>query len=202
MPNRRFLLWLVPVALAAACAGVLLSRMLAQKPLVLQSGTWLPEPRLVAGLDLAGADGQRVGGDTLRGHPTLLFLGYTSCPDVCPTTLATMRAALHDDPWPGLAVLFVTVDAARDTPEVLRAYLSAFGPRFHGAVPGDASREALLRSLGAVALRGDAAPYRVDHSATLYLLDAQARLVAVFTPPLSATRLAADLRTIAGARPQ
>jgi protein SCO1/2 len=197
MPNRRFLLWLLPAAFAAACAGLLLSRMLAQKPLALQAGTWLPEARPIAGLELTGSDARALGPEQLRGHPTLLFLGYTSCPDVCPTTLATVRTALQGEPMPGLAVLFVTVDPDRDTPEVLRGYLSAFGPAFHGAAMAPASRELLLRSLGAVAVRGDGTPYRVDHSATLYLLDRQARLVAVFTPPLAAGPLGTDLRAIA-----
>ena len=103
-------------------------------------------------------------------------------------------------PLPGLRVLFVTVDPGHDTPAVLRQYRAAFGPQFTGlqAQPADLAR--LLRELGASA--GPEAPgngYEVAHTATLYLLDTRGRLVAVFTPPLSAALLTADLQRVARA---
>ena len=200
MKLRRLLPWLLLTSLAGALAGGLLAHMLTQSSVTLQGGSWLPRPRVIARFALTDTEGRQVGNSALRGHATLLYFGFTACPDVCPATLATLRelrarAALAD-----LRMWFVTVDPERDAPEVLRQYLSAFGPGFVGLRAAPAALGPLLHEFSAFAgrreLPGD--QYRIDHSATLFLLDSRARLVAVFSPPLQAAALDADLRKLAG----
>jgi protein SCO1 len=201
MKLPRILPWLLLAAGGGLLAGAIAAHMLAQRGPELQGGTWLPEARSLPALSLTDLDGKGFDPGQPRGHPALLFLGYSNCPDVCPTTLATLRAVLHAAPLPGLRVLFLSVDPGRDTPAQLRAYLDAFGPGFVGLYAGPGQLAPLQRALGAAALR-ESLPgggYTLEHSATLYLLDTRGRLVAVFSPPLSAAMLTADLRRVAQA---
>ena len=200
MKSARFLAWLLVVAACGVLAGAIAVHMLAQKGVSLQGGTWLPGPRGSPVAGLVGLDGRPFDFRLAR-QPALLFLGYSNCPDVCPTTLATLHAALHDAPLPGLRVLFASLDPERDTPQALRHYLAAFGPEFTGLYVAPAELGPLQRQLSALvqrlALPGGG--YALEHSATVYLLDAEGRLAAVFTPPLVARTLAADLKSIAAA---
>lgn len=201
--NRRSLLPLVLIGAAAVIAGVLLARMLGNAGVPLQSGTWLPQPRALAPFHLSDLSGRDFSLESLRGHPTLLFFGFTSCPDVCPTTLATLTEVQRGAPLPGTRVVFVSIDPERDSASNLQVYLGAFSKDFIGARGDQAALAPLLRSLGAIAVRQNLpdGSYTMDHSATLYLLDTRAQLVAVFSPPFSAPKLTADLRRVAaGAR--
>jgi protein SCO1/2 len=199
--QRRSILTMLAIGLGAAIAGALVARLTGNAPVVLEGGTWLPQPRAVAEFRLVDQHGRERGAADLRGHPTLLFFGFTYCPDVCPTTLAALNAALERQPLPGLQVLFVSVDPERDTAALIGTYLGAFNREFIG-LRGDAQAlQPLLQSLGAIALRQplSGGGYTMDHTATLYLTDTQGRLVAVFTPPYSVERLAADFARIARA---
>ena len=199
--NRRSVLLLLSVGLAAVAAGALLARML-NTGVTLESGTWLAQPRTLAEFRLQDMSGGSFALDNLHGHPTLLFFGFTNCPDVCPTTLATLEQVLRQAPLPGTRVAFVSVDPERDSAASLQAYLSAFDPNFIGLRGDRAALAPLLRSLNAIAVRQDLpnGNYTMDHSATLYLLDTEGRLVAVFSPPFSAPKLTADLRQVSAAR--
>ena len=201
MKLTRAVPWIVATAVLGALAGGLTARMLAQKTVVLQGGTWLPQPRPLAQFQLTDFNGRRYGNAALNGHPSLLFFGYTYCPDVCPATLAIVRDVQRQAPLTGLQFLFITIDADRDTPAVLRQYLGAFSADFVGLYGGGDALSALMRSLSADAVR-QATPgggYQLAHSATLYLLDTRGRLAAVYSPPLSAATLTADLRSVARA---
>lgn len=186
---------------AAVLVGVLLARMLGATSVPLESGTWLPQPRTLPQFHLQDLSGADFGLEQLRGHPTLLFFGFTNCPDVCPTTLATLAQVQRAPPLPGSQVLFITIDPERDSAASLQVYLGAFNNRFVGARGDAAALAPLLKSLGAIAVREKLpdGSYTMDHSATLYLLDTRGRLVAVFSPPFSAARLAADLHRVAAA---
>jgi protein SCO1 len=140
--------------------------------------------------------------NNLRGHPTLLFFGFTNCPDVCPTTLATLEQVQRQAPLDGAQVVFVSVDPERDSDASLRAYLGAFDRNFIGVRGDRAALAPLLKSLNAIAVREElpGGGYTMDHSATLYLLDTQGRLVAVFSPPFSNVKLTADLHQLGAAR--
>jgi protein SCO1/2 len=201
MKLRRLLPLLLLTSLAGALAGGFIAHMLTQRAVVLQGGSALPRPRTLARFTLSDTTGRRMDNDALRGHATLLYFGFTACPDVCPATLATLRELGAGGAPAGLQVWFVTVDPQRDTPEVLAQYLAAFNPAFVGLRPDSGALAPLLHDLGAYAEPRSlpAGPYGMDHSATLYLLDGRARLVAVFTPPFTAAVLGADLRSLARA---
>ncbi|MBN8488292.1 MAG: SCO family protein [Burkholderiales bacterium] len=137
---------------------------------------------------------------SLRGHWSVVFFGYTQCPDVCPGSLSMLAAALKQLPAEARpSVLFISVDPARDTPELLSQYVPAFDPAFEGAAGTDATIAELTRSLGVVYERHAptaSGQYTVDHTASLFLVDPQARLKAVFTPPHDADAVAAALRRL------
>jgi len=184
--------------LAAAAAGYIVSRQL-QHPLpVLQSGTALPQPRPLAAFQLENQDGAPFGNAQLAGEPSLVFFGFTHCPDVCPTTLALMAQLAREPSLHGLRMIFVSVDPARDDQRMLRQYVQAFGGGITGLRGNDAALDPLLRGLGvARAIQplpgGD---YTVDHSATLFYTDRSGRLAAIFSPPFSLPSLRADLAAL------
>lgn len=181
-------------------------------PLQLQSGTLLPEPRSLADFALTGQDGQPFSLANLRGHWTFLAIGYTHCPDICPMTLATFDAIeaqigqgegrTDRDPGgqPSAQFLFISVDPGRDTPERLGQYVHYFNPDFLGATGDDAQLRALVAQLGLLYARVEAQDsamgYLMDHSATILLLDPQARLAAIFSAPHDSKLMAADYLTI------
>lgn len=142
-----------------------------------------------------------------RGRFMLIYFGYTYCPDVCPTTLATLaeaRRQLADLP-PGEIpeVVLATVDPARDTPAALARYVAHFDPSFTGVTGSPESIEAFTRDLGVVAMIGAPAAdgsYTVDHSAAVFLIDPAAAFTALFSTPHDATAIARDYRRILTAR--
>jgi protein SCO1/2 len=195
------LLLLASIGAAAVLVGALLARMLGATSVPLESGTWLQQPRPLPEFHLQDLSGAEFDLTRLRGHPTLLFFGFTNCPDVCPTTLATLTQVQRTAPLPGTQVVFITIDPERDSAASLQVYLGAFSNSFVGARGNAAALAPLLKNLGAIAVRQNLpdGSYTMDHSATLYLLDSDGRLVAVFSPPFSAPKLAADLHRVAAA---
>jgi len=196
---RRSWLILGLVALCAAFAGFWLARQLDRSGPELASGTWLPQARTIGDFHLIDEAGQPFSEAQLRGRPTLVFFGFTHCPDVCPTTLAKLAQVKKANPIPDLRVLLVSIDPQRDTPPVLSRYVHAFDPQFIG-LTGDP--EAVRRTAAdfQVAVQRVELPggdYTMDHSAAVFLLDNQAREVAVFTPPFDVKQIANDLRTAA-----
>jgi len=199
MSRKRFVLLIGLMALAAALAGYMVSRQLAHPaPLPLVSGTALPQPRALIPFALTDQQGHPFGNAQLTGHNNLLFFGFTHCPDICPTTLALMAQLHHMPALASLQMIFVTVDPARDDAAAMRAYVDAFGGNMAGLRGDDAAIDPLLKNLGAVRAiqKLPGGDYSVDHSATLYFIDAQGALAAVFTPPFDYSRLAADLTTL------
>ena len=131
----------------------------------------------------------------LAGHPTLVFFGFTHCPDVCPTTLAVVAQVQRDSALGSLQTLFITVDPGRDDQRTMQQYVNAFGTSLIGLRGEDAALDPLLQSLGAARSVQPrvGTDYAVDHSATLYYINAKGALSAVFTPPFDAAALRADL---------
>jgi len=160
---------------------------------------------LVPSLELGLASVQRpeVHAADFRGHVVLLFFGYTHCPDVCPTTLAKLQQALGDmgEAGRGVRVLFVTVDPARDSVELLQRYASAFGPQFIGLRADDARLQELCKRYRVTYSRdkpdahGD---YAVTHSSAVFAFDGEGRARLLFLPSSTAGDIAADLRRLAG----
>lgn len=163
----------------------------------------LPQPRELPPFSLRQSDRTQLVPGELKGHWTVVFLGFTHCPDVCPTTLAELAqaqkrwAALPDATRP--RVLFVSVDPDRDTPDRAGEYAHAFHRDTLAATADIPALEAFARSLSLVFMKvppAEGAPadrYNVDHSATLVVLDPQARMAGVIQPPLQPQAIAADL---------
>lgn len=197
------------ILIAAFAAGMGLwlgSRLLAPFQPALSAGLLYPSPRPVPEFTLARADGNPLTLADWRGRWTLVFFGFTNCPDVCPTTLATLKQAWVELGRRGLAdrirVDFVSVDPQRDTSETLMKYVGYFSPDFVAATGSDEELGKLTRSLGLVYARtpNESGDYSVDHSAAVIIVDPQGRLVGMFRPPLDAAKIASDMVTLAGNR--
>ena len=169
----------------------------------LQAVRLFEQPRVLPAFSLQQSDGTPLVPGELKGHWTLVFLGFTHCPDVCPTTLAQLAQAQKQ--WAALPeptrprVLFVSVDPERDTPDRIGEYAHAFHRDTLAATSDVPALEAFARSLSLVFMKAPApegAPadqYSVDHSAALAVLDPQARMAGVVQPPLDPRAIAADL---------
>jgi len=191
-------LWVVLAVLAAGGGAWVAKRSSDQAP-QLTSGTWLAQPRPLPEFSLTDQSGQPFTRESLKGHSTLVFFGFTHCPDVCPTTLAKLAQVAKTANVPGLKVLLVSVDPQRDTPEQLERYVHAFHPDF-GAVTGTPEEiERVSKEFGVAVVKVDLAggDYTVDHSAVLFLLNNQGQRVALFTPPFQIEPVVADLQSIA-----
>jgi protein SCO1/2 len=185
--------------LTAVAVGVAIAlRERASAPPTLRAGTALPESRPIADFSLTGQDGQPFTREDLRGHWTLLFTGFTNCPDVCPATLATMADLDRRLERGDLEFRFVSVDPERDTPEVVRGYLAHFGPGLAGATGSRPDIERFTAGLGLaqVVNPGVGGEYTVDHSTALVLIDPRARLAGYFQAPHRPAALAADLAAL------
>jgi protein SCO1/2 len=194
--SNRYWISVGAIAVVAALAGVYVSRLVNQPALpALESGTALPQPRVLAPFALVDAQNAPVTPATLRGHATLVFFGFTHCPDVCPTTLGQLAIVQKQLALPGLKVALISVDPERDTPEQLGRYVSSFGGDFIGLTGSAPEIVNVTRAFGVAYARVDlgGGNYTMDHSATVFALDSDARIVAVFTPPLRAEALARDL---------
>jgi len=146
---------------------------------------------------LTDQNGERRSDADFRGKYMLVFFGYTFCPDVCPTTLAVMAAAL-DKMGAGaerIVPVFISIDPSRDTPEVLKAYLSAFGPRFVGLTGSEEDITATAKGYRVyVQAHKDAGQnYTVDHSGVVYLMDRSGAFLANYSLDASPDELAAEL---------
>lgn len=198
MQSRSWLIWVV-VAVCAALAGFWLARGLDRSGPELASGTWLPQARTIADFHLIDEAGRAFSAAQLQGGPTLVYFGFTHCPDVCPTTLARLAQVRKTAALPGLRVLLITVDPQRDTPPVMSQYVHAFDPQFIGLTGDPAAIRKLAGEFGVAMTRVElpGGDYTMDHSAAVFLLDARGREVGVFTPPFDVNRFAQDLRTAA-----
>ena len=186
-------------ALCAALAGFLLAAEIDSSRPVLASGTWLPEARPVAAFRLTDSRGRPFTQAGLLGGPTLVYFGFTHCPDECPDTLAALARLRKRAAVPGLRVLFVTVDPQRDTPAVMAAYLRHFDPSFLGLTGDPAEIRHLAASLGISITRINlpGGGHDFDHTQAILLFDSRAREVGVFTPPFDARQLAQSLSRVA-----
>jgi protein SCO1 len=172
---------------------------------VLATGTYLEPRRALPDFSLIDQRGQRFGLQNLKGHWSFLFFGYTNCPDVCPATLSTL-AAMQKKLRSGASrpqVIFVSVDAKRDTPEQLARYVPYFDPEFIGVTaPDQPSIEALAAQLGIfvqIAPQPDGS-YTVDHSGEILVVDPDGKLAAILTGPFAWSALASDFQRIAAGR--
>lgn len=165
----------------------------------MQTVRMFPEARQIPDFSLQTADGKVFDKARISQHWTLVFLGFTHCPDICPTTLGELSKAqkiwetLPADTRP--RVLFVSVDPERDTPKVLAEYAAFFHPDTLTATAPEPVLGNFVQSIAMVYAKkslgnGD---YTMDHSATIVVLNRQGNEVGIIRPPFAPEKIAADL---------
>ncbi|HXC39338.1 MAG TPA: SCO family protein [Burkholderiales bacterium] len=175
-------------------------------------GACRPSPPSFQNVDITGADygkdfslidsaGKQRSLADFKGKVVVMFFGYTHCPDVCPTTMAELNGVLKQlgDDAQRVQVLFVTLDPARDTPQVLAQYVPAFNPTFLG-LTGDAAtidRTAKDFKVFYQKVPGSSPDnYTLDHTAGSYVFDPQGRLRLFVRNGGNTEALKADLKTL------
>ncbi|QDH69804.1 SCO family protein [Marilutibacter alkalisoli] len=165
--------------------------------------------RALPAFELTRSDGSTLERGDLQGHWTLVFLGFTHCPDICPTTLAELSRAQKE--WEAIPeasrpqVLFVSVDPERDTPELIGRYAHAFHKDTLAATGSLPALEAFASSLSMVFAKvppPEGVPenqYSIDHSATIAVLNPQGHMAGLVRPPLEPAKIAADMAALSGA---
>lgn len=171
---------------------------LAQTLLPVEGGGPLSLPSLVA------TDGASFGPEQLKGRWSLVFFGFTSCPDVCPLALQLLSAVARDPasgvPAGATQIVFVTVDPQRDTPERMKSYLANFDGRIVGLT---GSRDVLDRfAVGMGAASQPSGSGGIDHSTSFFAVDPAGRLAGIMLRPADPARIVADLRILQAPPPR
>ena len=150
-------------------------------------GVLRPAPKSLQAFNLTGMNGQPLTLNHFKGKWTMLFFGYTYCPDICPTSLAVLSSVfnqlekLHPNMISDTQVLFVSVDPKRDTPETLAKYMPFFDKRFMAATGIKKEIDNLARQIGAgyqATPEDESGNYLVSHTGSIFLVGPQARLLA------------------------
>ena len=194
--------FIASVAIIAIATGAWLSYQVMLPPPAPRTATILPAPGDVPEFALVDHSGSAIGRDVFKGHWNLVFFGFTHCPDICPLTLQVLADAKQQlagkgqDPLP--RIVLVSVDPARDTPELLNQYVAYFGEDNLGITGDLAELRKLTSGLGIYfeksAIDGD--NYSVDHSAVVLVINPDGQLHALFGAPHDADEFAHDLPII------
>lgn len=209
---RSTLTWIMPIiAIAALIVGIWSSYKSfmtgpAKQPLfATKSATVIKTPRSLEPFSLTDHKGNLFSEKELKDRWTLISFGYTSCPDICPTMLATLSQTINlleekGDTLEMIQFVFVSVDPERDTLEHIAKYVNYFNSQFIGVT---GTQEALIKLTGQFGIlyrkvenAQSAKDYLIDHSVSLILTNPEGRLHAVFSAPHDADSIAKDLRII------
>ena len=192
------------IAILATAAGVWSARLVLHKPMPEDelSATRFPVSRDVPPFELLDHNNRVFDNAALEQRWSFVFFGYTYCPDICPTTLSVLNSIAQrlQDVDADIRFVMITVDPERDTPERLAEFVTYFNGDFLGVTGSDQALEQLTRPLGILYQRvqpeAGSESYLVDHTAAVFLFDPDGRYHAVFSPPLSAEKIAGDFRTM------
>lgn len=188
------------VGLTALLVGLVVARGLLLESVELQAASIYPEARTLAPFELENAAGETFTEQDLQGRMSLLFFGFTNCPDICPDTLGVLARAMEKldtmrvDAMP--QVVFVSVDPKRDAGSNMRDYVNYFDDRFRAVTGSDEALAALTGQVGVMFIRhspDESGYYAVDHSGMIVLVDPQGRMMGRFPPASDADAIAADL---------
>ncbi len=188
-----------PVGRPLAAVGLLLLGVLASPRSVAAQNASPPEGAVMRFALTAATDGAAITEQTYRGKWLIVYFGYTSCPDICPTTLLDIAQALDALGARAGAVqaLFITIDAKRDTPAVLSEYLGSFDPRLVALTGTPAEIAAAARNFHVFHERQDTdGGYSIDHSTSIYLIDPDGRLAKTITGEGGGKQIAAVLEAL------
>jgi protein SCO1/2 len=189
-----------------AAMGIVLAGLLAGAGgfLWLSSGSAANPSGIGGPFTLEDGNGKPVTDRDFRGQYTLVYFGYTFCPDVCPTTLNAVADAM-DKLGPAaknLRPLFITVDPRRDTPAVVKQYAAAFGPSITGLTGTPAQIAQVAKEYRVYYAEHKTGPgpddYSMDHSSILYLMDPEGRFIAPVRADQTGDEIAANLKKLMG----
>jgi protein SCO1/2 len=181
------------------CAGLVLAATLVLIVAGRNPMTGLLSPAAIGGpFQLVDQDGRTVSEQDFKGKPFLVFFGFTHCPEICPTALFEMSEVLRKlgPDAERIRVLFITVDPERDTPAVLKDYMSSFEPQMRGLGGDPAAIAAAEKSYRVYAKKVplEGGDYTMDHSVMVYLMNKEGRFVAPFNLKRRPEDSAAELR--------
>ncbi|MBX9705405.1 MAG: SCO family protein [Gammaproteobacteria bacterium] len=202
--------WIGILAAIALFMGLWLHKQLTphQPDIEEMQATVLTQPRLLKPFVLIQGNGKLFNNQSLEGHWTFLFFGYTHCPDICPTTMAILNQVynkLEQQKQALPQVVLVSVDPNRDTPRKLQEYVSYFNPAFIGATGSRKEIDNITQQLGIAyqivipkgkTLKTLGDNYLVDHSGAIILIDPQAQMHAIFTDSSDPERIAQEFVAI------
>ena len=194
----------VLVAIVALVLGLTVNRVLTAKSqgdpaALLDAGiVLLPQSRSLPALSLTDQDGETVAVDQLKGDWTLLFFGYTFCPDICPATLAQLRqlqGQLPEETRARLRMVLVSVDPNRDTPEQLKKYLAYFDAGFQGLTGDEETLQKFANAVSIPYIPADTSKdnYTVDHSGNLVIIGPDGTQRGFVRAPINNAKLAEQL---------
>jgi protein SCO1/2 len=189
--NRFLFVFAGGLAFAAFAAGLYLALTMHRGDAAAITGFLWPEPPRLATFELDRDDGTKLTEQDFRGRWTLVFFGFSNCPDVCPTTMNTLARVVEKlQSEPALAevlqVVFVSVDPARDKPEMLRAYVDYFNEDFIGATANKERLAEFAAQFGVLYMKIETPGqdgYTMDHSASVLLVDPALNTVGLFSQP-------------------
>lgn len=211
MTLSRSLPWLIAAAALAGGLGLFLGQRYFAGPAIdaqsasTRSALVYPQPRQMGDFLLERTDDKPLTLADWHGHWSLVFIGFTHCPDACPQALSLFRDMEKNwpaDVGPMPTLYFVSVDPERDNAKALSDYTSYFSPHIVAATGSHERLEAFTRQLGMIYMKSPQASgdYSVDHSTHFALIDPEARMVALFRPPLDADAITADLVSLRAAQ--
>jgi protein SCO1/2 len=171
----------------------------------LQQATYLyNQLKTIPEFQFTDHEGQPFTEQDLKGQWTLWFFGFTHCPDICPTTLSLLSAAVNqlenDHGVENISIIFVSVDPERDTPEKMKAYVNAFNDKAIGISAYDQSLAPFLQNMGIIAVKQKQndlqKDYLVDHSSAIYLIAPDTGISALFNTPHRIDSITEDMLVI------
>ena len=194
----------VLVAIVALVLGLTVNKVLTAKgqgdpTALLDAGiVLLPQSRSLPTLTLTDQDGAEVAVDQLKEQWSLLFFGYTFCPDICPATLAQLRqlqGQLPEETRARLRLVLVSVDPKRDTPEQLKKYLAYFDAGFVGLTGEEATLQKFANAVSIPYIPADTSKdnYTVDHSGNLVIIGPDGTQRGFIRAPINNAKLAEQL---------
>jgi protein SCO1/2 len=215
MVNKRVSLTvLFLVAFIALIAGIFVAQHVPDKRAVLAEkfqGTLLDHPRPIHDFSLTGIDDKSFDNQSMKGHWTMVFFGFTQCGSICPMTMAELGKMFRILEKKQVSVLpnvvMVSIDPKRDSLTTLDTYVRAFDPHFYGARGRVKAVHRMARELGIVYTKQAAAKgeprenYNIQHSGAVMLFNPDGDLIAFFTPPIHAEALASDFELLTTSLP-
>lgn len=204
--NKRFLTFVI-FAILALVLGIGFNLWRSAKTRINPppiASTNIEQPQFIPEFHLVNGQGKPFTNHNLKGHFSLLFFGFTHCQSICPLTmsmLAQLYKELKAEKVQEPQVIFITLDPRRDTPKIVGTYVRAFNPNFIGVSGSLTGIQQLSKQMGVVYIQAQQSKasennYQIDHSGTLYLINPEGKLAAIFSPPHDEASIKQDYKNL------